>query len=68
MSLSIRNFCENVESGAVQNCATLVDLKNCYKNEYLLSEVAFDTAENEPSKVMFLHFLINQILKHRHII
>ena len=35
----------------VQRVLNLVDLEKCFKNEYLVAKIGFDTEENEPSKV-----------------
>ena len=48
---NIVNFAKLLDFGAVQKCAALVDLKKMLKNEYLLTKIGFDTAENEPSEV-----------------
>ena len=47
---SLTNFCEYFEFGAVRRCANLVDLEKCFKNEYLVANIGFDTAETEPRK------------------
>ena len=44
-------FCEYFECGAVRRIANLIDLENCFKNEYLVTKIGFDTEENERSKV-----------------
>ena len=44
---------KNVEFGAVQKCAKLVELEKCLQmlpNAYLFAKIGFDTAENEPAK------------------
>ena len=41
------------KGGAMQKCAHLVDLEKCCKTHiyiYLLANIDFDTAENEPAK------------------
>ena len=44
---------KNVEFGAVQKCAHLVELEKCCRTHIFLRNVfsnLFDTAENEPAK------------------
>ena len=48
---SSTNFCEYFELGAVRRCVNLVDLERCFKNDYLVAKIGFDTEESEPSKV-----------------
>ena len=43
--------CENVEFGAVQKCANLVELEKCCKMSIHLQKIDLDTAENEPTEV-----------------
>ena len=43
--------CENVEFGAVQKCANLVELEKCCKMSIHLQKIDFDTAENKPTEV-----------------
>ena len=48
---SLTNFCEYFEFGAVRRYVNLVDLEKCFKNEYLVARIGFDTEETAPSKV-----------------
>ena len=45
------NFCEDVESGAVQKCANLVDLKKMLQNEYLPAKSASIHPRTIPPKL-----------------
>ena len=58
---TIVNFANNIEFGAMQKCANLVDLKKMLHNETLVVLTGFDTAEKEP-KTTFLCFHIPQFL------
>ena len=60
------NVCENNEFEAVQKCTNIVYLcifKKCCQKYRSLPKVPFDTAENEPFKVIVVHFDIPQISK-----
>ena len=46
--ISLTKFCEYFEFGAMRRCANLVALEKCFKNEYLVAKIGFDTEENEP--------------------
>ena len=47
-----KRFLQNVEFGAVQKCAHLLELAKCCetRTKYFLAKFRFDTAENEPAK------------------
>ena len=42
---------QNPRQNRPEKCANPVDLKTMLQIEYLLAEVGFDPAENEPSKI-----------------
>ena len=42
-------FSQNVELGAVQKCASIVDFEACCKMS--IAKIGFETAENNPRKV-----------------
>ena len=52
-------FYENFEIGAVKKCANLESKRILH--EYLLALIGFDTADNELSKCISLHFEKPQI-------
>ena len=55
-----KRFCKilrNFGFRSVQRVLILVDLKNCFKNEYLDAKIGVDTEENEPSKVLYFYLI-----------
>ena len=54
-------FCKLFEIGKVQKCADLVGLKNA---TITLLAIGFDTAESDPSRIVFLNIVIPQMFKY----
>ena len=51
MRKCLTQFSRIFEFGAVQKFVNLVDLEKMLQNEYLVANIGFDSAENEPLKV-----------------